>query len=165
MYKVRLYDDETDLVFGYASTEKIAEQMIKTASSLDGFEKFFYEYKEVIVDRIVVNDEEILFTPHGVINVDYINRIVDACTKAAPGQEMMFGGLGNLILYVTKDKDFVKGTDEFNMVDMSIYKKDGVLSGGKYKDLLIGDELGVHVTELYNKLLDIVKATKKLSVL
>lgn len=96
---------------------------------------------------------------------NYINRIIEVCGNAKPNQKMMFDNFGKYVLHVTKDEDFIEGTDEYNMVDIAVYEKDGVKREGKFKDLLVGDETGIHVLDLYHVLKGIVDGTRKLSTL
>lgn len=94
-----------------------------------------------------------------------INRIIEVCSKAKPGQEIMFDNFGKYVLQISKDENFIEDTDYHNMVDIAIYEKDAVKREGKFKDLLVGDEVGIHVTDMYYILKGIVDGTKKLSIL
>ena len=95
----------------------------------------------------------------------YINKIIEVCSNAKPGQGMMFDNFGKYILHVEKDGDFVEGTDEFNMVDIAIYEKNAIIREGRCKDLLAGDEVGIHVSDLYNVLKEIADGTRELVTL
>ena len=44
----------------------------------------------------------------------YIQRIIEVSSKAKPGQKMIFD-FGKYMLYIEKDKDFIEGTDNYNM--------------------------------------------------
>ena len=81
---------------------------------------------------------------------EYINRIIKVCSEAKPNQEMIFDNFGKYVLYVKKDEDFIEGTDNYNMVDIVIYKKNAVKREGRFKDLLVGDEVGIHILDMYN---------------
>ena len=96
---------------------------------------------------------------------EYINRIIEVCDKAKPNQEMMFDDFGKYVLLVKKDENFIEGTDNYNMVDIAIYEKNAVKREGKFKDLLVGDEVGIHVLDMYHVLKGISDETRKLSVL
>lgn len=95
---------------------------------------------------------------------DYINRIVKICKKAKPNARMMFDNFGKYILHIEKDADYIEGTDEYNLVDIAIYEKDAVMREGKYKDVLVGDELGIHVLDMDRVLKGIADGTRILSV-
>lgn len=96
---------------------------------------------------------------------EYINRIIKVCDEAKPNQAMMFDGFGEYVLHVKKDENFIEGTDNYNMVDIAIYEKDAVKREGRFKDLLIGDEVGIHVLDMYRVLKGIADGTRKLSIL
>ena len=96
---------------------------------------------------------------------NYINRIVEVCENAKPNQKMMFDNFGKYVLHIEKDEDFIEGTDDYNMVDIEVYEKNGVKREGKFKDLLVGDEVGIHVLDLYRVLKSIADETRKLSTL
>ena len=96
---------------------------------------------------------------------EYINRIIKVCSEAKPNQEMIFDDFGKYVLHVKKDEDFIEGTDNYNMVDIVIYKKNAVKREGMFKDLLVGDEVGIHILDMYNVLKGIYDGTRKLSIL
>ena len=96
---------------------------------------------------------------------EYINRIIEICSEAKPNQEMMFDDFGKYVLYIKKDEDFIEGTDNYNMVDIAIYEKNAVKREGRFKDLLVGDEVGIHILDMYNVLKGIYDGTRKLSIL
>ena len=96
---------------------------------------------------------------------EYINRIIEVCSEAKPNQEMIFDNFGKYVLHVKKDEDFIEGTDNYNMVDIVIYKKNAVKREGRFKDLLVGDEVGIHILDMYNVLKGIYDGTRKLSIL
>ena len=96
---------------------------------------------------------------------EYINKIIEVCSNAKPNQKMMFDDFGKYVLYVTKDQNFVEGTDDYNMVDIAIYEKNAVKREGKFKDLLVGDEVSIHVLDMYCVLKGIADGTRNLSTL
>lgn len=96
---------------------------------------------------------------------NYITRIVEICRDAKPNQKMMFDNFGKYVLHVGKDENYVADTDEYNMVDIAVYEKNGVKREGKSKDVLVGDEVGIHVLDLYRVLKGIADGTRKLSTL
>lgn len=96
---------------------------------------------------------------------EYINNIIGICNNAKPNQEMMFDNFGKFVLLAKKDENFIEGTDEYNMVDIAIYLKDAVKREGKFKDLLVGDEVGIHVTDMYHVLKGIADGTRQLTIL
>ena len=51
------------------------------------------------------------------------------------------------------------------MVDIIIYKKNAIKREGRFKDLLVGDEVGIHILDMYNVLKGIYDGTRKLSIL
>ena len=91
---------------------------------------------------------------------EYINRIIEVCSKAKPNQVMMFDDFGKYVLHVTKDENFIEGTDNYNMVDIAIYEKNAVKREGRFKDLLVGDEVGIHVLDMYCVLKGIADGTR-----
>lgn len=95
---------------------------------------------------------------------DYIIRIINICDKAKPNAKMMFDNFGKYVLQIQKDEDYVIGTDDYNMVDISVYEKNGVIREGRYKDVLVGDEFGIHVLDLYKVLKGIADGTRELSI-
>lgn len=95
----------------------------------------------------------------------YIDRIVVVCETAKPNAKMMFDNFGKYILHIEKDGNHVEGTDIYNLVDIAIYEKDAIIRDGKPKDLLVGDEIGIHVLDLYRVLKGIAVGTRELSVL
>ena len=61
MYVVRMFDDEVDMVIGYASTKDKAKKMIDIMKEIDGYDGCFeYEYHKVFVDTLIINDEKIV---------------------------------------------------------------------------------------------------------
>lgn len=96
---------------------------------------------------------------------EYINKIIKICSEAKPNQTMMFDNFGKYVLHVIKDGDFIEGTDYSNMVDIAIYEKNAVKREGRYKDLLVGDEVGIHILDMYRVLQGIADGTRKLSTL
>ena len=95
---------------------------------------------------------------------EYIKRIIEICEKAKPSSKMMFDNFGKYILHIEKDADYVEGTDEYNLVDIAIYEKDAIIREGRYKDVLVGDEVGIHVLDMYRVLKGIADGTRILSV-
>lgn len=96
---------------------------------------------------------------------EYINKIIEVCSNAKPNQKMMFDDFGKYVLCVTKDENFIEGTDDYNMVDIAIYEKNAVKREGKFKDLLVGDEVNIHVLDMYFVLKGIADGTRNLSTL
>lgn len=96
---------------------------------------------------------------------NYINRIIEVCSNAKPNQKMMFDNFNKYVLHIAKDESFVEGTDHYNMVDIAVYEKNAVKREGKFKDLLVGDEVGIHVSDMYFVLKGIADGTRKLSPL
>ena len=96
---------------------------------------------------------------------EYINRIIEICSKAKPDQRLMFDNFGKYVLYVRKDENFNENTDDYNMADITIYEKNAVKREGRFKDLLVGDEVGIHVSDMYHVLKGIADGTRKLSML
>ena len=95
----------------------------------------------------------------------YIDRIIEVCEAAKPNAKMMFDDFGKYILHIEKDGNHIVGTDIYNLVDIAIYEKDAIIRDGKSKDLLVGDEIGIHVLDLYRVLKGIADETRELSVL
>lgn len=95
----------------------------------------------------------------------YIAKIIEVCDTAKAGQKIMFDNFGKYILDVEKDSNYIEGTDDYNMVDIVIYEKDAVKREGRLKDLLVGDEVGIHVLDLYRVLKGIADGTRQLSIL
>lgn len=56
IYCVRMFNDEVDIVVGYATTEEKAKKMINILSNTDGFECCEYEYYYVFTDTLEIND-------------------------------------------------------------------------------------------------------------
>ena len=96
---------------------------------------------------------------------EYINRIIEVCSEAKPNQVMMFDNFGKYVLHIKKDENFIEGTDNYNMVDIAIYEKNAVKREGRFKDLLVGDEVGIHVLDMYRVLKSIADGTRKLLIL
>ena len=96
---------------------------------------------------------------------NYINKIIEVCKNAKPNQQIAFDNFREYILYITKDEDFNADTDSYNLVDIAIYKKDGVKREGRFKDVLVGDEVGIHISDLYCVLKGIADGTRELSIL
>lgn len=96
---------------------------------------------------------------------EYINKIIEVCSKAKPNQTMMFDNFGKYILHVEKDENYIEGTDDYNMVNIAIYEKNAIKREGRFKDLLVGDEIGIHVLDMYRVLKGIIDGTRKLSIL
>ena len=96
---------------------------------------------------------------------EYINRIIEGCSEAKPNQVMMFDNFGKYVLHIKKDENFIEGTDNYNMVDITIYEKNAVKREGRFKDLLVGDEVGIHVLDMYRVLKGIANETRKLLIL
>ena len=78
---------------------------------------------------------------------------------------MMFDNFGKYVLHIKKDENFIEGTNNYNMVDIAIYEKNVVKREGRFKDLLVGDEVGIHILDMYNVLKGIYDGTRKLSIL
>ena len=94
---------------------------------------------------------------------EYIRKIIDVCTEAEPAQTMMFDNVGKYILCVEKDEKYVKGIDDMNKVNIAVYEKNAVIRHGRFKDLLICDREGIHVSDLYVVLKTLTKNTEELS--
>lgn len=62
IYVVTMENDEMDTMeIGYASSQQIADRMIKTVSSTDGFESNEYRSYKAPVDYLEINDEPVSF--------------------------------------------------------------------------------------------------------
>ena len=62
IYVVTMENDEMDTMeIGYASSQQIADRMIKTVSSTDGFESNEYHSYKASVDYLEINDEPVSF--------------------------------------------------------------------------------------------------------
>ena len=55
IYCVRMFNDEIDMVAGYATTEEKAKKMIEILKNTDGFECCEYEYFYVFTDTLEIN--------------------------------------------------------------------------------------------------------------
>lgn len=59
IYCVRMYDDEIDMIVGYATTKAKAQKMIDILENTDGFESCQYEYYAVFLDTLEINDKPV----------------------------------------------------------------------------------------------------------
>ena len=57
IYCVRMFNDEIDMIVGYATTMEKAEKMIEILENTDGFENCEYEYYYVFTDTLEINDK------------------------------------------------------------------------------------------------------------
>lgn len=85
---------------------------------------------------------------------EYVKKIIEVCTEAEPAQKMTFDNFASYVLCVEKD--------ETNKVNISIYEKNAIKREGRYKDLLIDNKVGIHVSDLYNVLTAIINEEGKL---
>lgn len=98
----------------------------------------------------------------------YINTIIDACNDAPGGMRFTFTNYGmnrNLRLEIQKDANYKGEGDDWNMIDIVVYKQNVTDPRGRKIDIAIGDEMGIHMLDCYRVLLGIADGSRKLSLL
>jgi len=97
---------------------------------------------------------------------EYIERIINACKSAEPLKRMCFDNFGPYILYIHKRISlypFINGED-YNFVDVFIYKKNAVKREGKFKDVCVDFVKDVPISNLKEILNDIILLQKDIDI-
>ena len=98
----------------------------------------------------------------------YINTIINACWDAPGGMRFSFANFGkdrNLRLEVEKEINYTGEGDDWNMIDIVVYKQNVTDPRGRKMDIAIGDEMNIHMLDCYRVLLGIADGSRKLSLL
>ena len=57
IYCVRMFDNEIDIIVGYATTEEKAKKMIDILMAKDEFKDYEYEYYYAFTDTLEIDDD------------------------------------------------------------------------------------------------------------